>query len=68
MNDAKKIREIEKLYFFECKENEDNKVLLNKTLQQYSQLKEFCKLLLETKTTDDFDMAMNYIRYHLENY
>ena len=68
MNDAKKIREIESLYFTECKENESNKILLNRTQQQYNHLRELCEKLLNIKTTNDYDIIINAIEYHLKHY
>lgn len=65
MNDAKKIREIEGLYFYECKENEENKVILFKTQEKYNELRKLCENLLNSKTTDEFDINMNLIEYHL---
>lgn len=66
MNNAKKVREMERIYFIESKENENNKVELSETQKKYEELRVICCDLL-----DSYDSKMNIensiikIKYHL---
>lgn len=66
MNNAKKVREMERIYFYESKDNEINKNELLNISKKYEDLKDLCRDLV-----DSFDSAngitdsINKIKHHL---
>lgn len=66
MNNAKKIREMERIYFYESKDNEINKNELQNTTKKYEELKSLCRDLLDNfDSTSDITESINKIKHHL---
>ncbi len=66
MNYARKVRELEKIYFNESKENESNKFELVETIKKYEELKTLCKDLLNNyDNKENIEDSVIKIKYHL---
>jgi hypothetical protein len=66
MNYARKVRELEKIYFNESKEYESNKFELMETHKKYEKLKTLCKDLLNNyDNKENIDDLIIKIKYHL---
>jgi len=66
MNYARKVRELEKIYFNESKENESNKFELIETHKKYEELKTLCKDLLNNyDNKENIEDSVIKIKYHL---
>lgn len=68
MNNAKKVREMERIYFIDTKENEINKAELLETHKKYEELSVLCCDLLDLyDSKSDIDISIIKIKYHLMN-
>lgn len=66
MNYAKKVRELEKIYFNDSKEHENNKVELLEIQRKYDELQSLCRDLLDNyDDKNDIEMSIVKIKYHL---
>jgi len=66
MNYAKKVRELEKIYFNDSKEHENNKVELLEIQRKYDELQSLCRDLLDNyDDKNDIEMLIVKIKYHL---
>lgn len=66
MNYAKKVRELEKIYFNDSKEHETNKVELLEIQKKYDELQSLCRDLLDNyDNKNDIEMLIVKLKYHL---
>lgn len=66
MNYAKKVRDLEKIYFKDSKEYESNKAELLNAQRKYEELQSLCKELINTyDNKNDIEMSIVKIKYHL---
>lgn len=66
MNYAKKVRDLEKIYFNDSKEYENNKIELLDVQKKYEELQSLCKELLNNyDNKNDIEMSIVKIKYHL---
>jgi len=66
MNNAKKVREMERIYFIETKEYENNKVELLEISKKYEELRVLCCDLLDLYDgKNEIDSSIVKIKYHL---
>jgi|688.fasta_scaffold554762_3 hypothetical protein len=66
MNYAKKVRELEKIYFNDSKEYETNKVELSEISKKYEELRVLCCDLLDLYDgKSEIDNSIIKIKYHL---
>lgn len=66
MNNAKKVREMERIYFIETKEYENNKVELSEISKKYEELRVLCCDLLDLYDgKSEIDGSIIKIKYHL---
>jgi hypothetical protein len=66
MNDAKKISEMQKIYYFESKENETNKSKLSELTEKYEDLENLCKDLVDMNDSKkDIQVIIQKIKHHL---
>lgn len=66
MNYAKKVRELEKIYFNDSKEYETNKVELLEIQKKYDELQSICRDLINNyDNKNDIEMAIVKMKYHL---
>jgi len=67
MNDAKKIRELQEIYFEESKDNEMTKSNLQTLSKKYSKLEIICKELIESFDSKcDVSLVINKLREHFK--
>lgn len=63
MNDAKKIRELQEIFFEESKDNEMNKNNLKNLSKKYDKLEMLCKELIESfDCRNDISPSINNIK------
>lgn len=66
MNYAKKVRELEKIYFNDSKEHETNKVELLEIQKKYDELQSISRDLINNyDNKNDIEMAIVKMKYHL---
>lgn len=66
MNNAKKVREMERIYFYESKDNEINKSELQDISKKYEALETLCKDLIDSfDSMNDITIPINKIKHHL---
>lgn len=66
MNDAKKVSEMQEIYFYESKEHEINKSKLEKLGNKYNELETLCKELVDLyDCNDNIEISVQKIKHHL---
>lgn len=66
MNNAKKVREMERIYFNESKENEMNKAELSEMQKRYEELSVLCRDLVDIyDSKENLENSIIKIKYHL---